>query len=142
MEDLKWTAALDVGDELMNQEHQTLLEKMAQLASYNHRSLSKKDILFYYDDLVDYTKRHFRDEEAHMKTIGYGELEQHRRLHSGLLEALDRYREEFNTGVSGRFPSAVFDFFRTWIMTHILVVDKRYPPSSHESAHTGPPGQL
>lgn len=126
MSEFKWTATLDVGDDLMNREHQVLIEKMGKLASYNLRSLSKKDILFYYDDLIEYTKRHFRDEEALLEKLDYIGLDQHKRIHEGLLEAMNRYREEFNTSVSGRLPSSVLDFFRTWITTHILVVDKQY----------------
>lgn len=126
MEEFNWTPSLDVGNEAMNDEHKELINKMRNLIALNQRSLSKNDLLFYYDDLVSYTKRHFRDEEVYLKSINYPGLEQHKRIHTGLTDALDRYREEFKSSVSGRFPSSVFDFFRTWITSHILVVDKSY----------------
>jgi len=126
MEEFKWTPYLDVGNEAMNDEHRELINKMQNLTALNQRSLNKNDILFYYDDLVNYTKRHFQDEEIYLESINYPGLEQHKRIHVGLMDALARYREEFKSSVSGRFPSSVFDFFRTWITSHILVVDKGY----------------
>ena len=79
-----------------------------------------------FDLLVAATHEHFDDEEKHMQTIGYPGLERHHQIHQQLFEALDKYRREFTASVYGRFPSSVFDFFKTWLITHIMIVDRQY----------------
>jgi hemerythrin len=126
MERLTWSPALDIGNDKLNNEHQDLIALMDQIQEANATSMDKARLLDSYDRLVRATQQHFSDEEQYLASFAYPELEQHQRIHQQLLEALVRYRGEFTKSVHGRFPAAVFDFFKTWILTHIMLVDKRY----------------
>jgi hemerythrin-like metal-binding protein len=121
-----WTSNLDVGNEQLNDEHKTLLAKMAKVEEFNERMLSKEALLEAYDDLVQYAVDHFKEEEAYMREILYPAAETHGRIHSALIDALAKYRAEFMASVYARFPAAVFDFFKTWMLTHIMIVDRQY----------------
>jgi hemerythrin len=121
-----WTKSLEVGNNLMDEEHQELIARMGRLHQINATSLDKKLILMGMDEFIRITRHHFNDEEKLMKEVGYPGLEQHQRIHEGLFGALDRYRAELASSVYHRFPSSVFDFMKTWITSHIMMVDQQY----------------
>jgi hemerythrin len=124
--ELQWSSALSVGDPKLDGEHRAIIEQMSTLRDQNSRTFSKEKLLESFDALVALTRVHFQDEERHMAELNYPDLERHKRIHEQLYQALDRYRTEFSASVYGRFPSSVFDFFQTWLVTHIMIVDQQY----------------
>ncbi|MBI3544608.1 MAG: hemerythrin family protein [Deltaproteobacteria bacterium] len=122
----EWSPSLEVGSKRMDDEHRELLGRMARVEELNSRSLDKTAVIDAFDDFVTCVRFHFTDEEAHMVKMGYPKTDVHHRIHESLLDALTRYRAELMTSVHGRFPSSVFDFFKTWITTHIMIVDRQY----------------
>ena len=125
-QEYEWSASLDVGNEKMNSEHRELLRRMAQIEELNTKTLNKQALAEAYLGLIDFVHKHFREEEEHMKAMRYPQLETHQRIHESMLDALMRYYREFEASVYGRFPSSVFDFFKTWVLTHIMMVDRQY----------------
>lgn len=115
-----------MNNEVLDREHQGIFEKMNRVAQLNARLPKKMTLLAAFDDLIMFTAHHFKDEEAHMEEIGFPKVESHRASHRRLTEALERHRQEFVSSVYGRFPSSVFDFFKTWVTSHIMIVDKEY----------------
>ena len=47
------------------------------------------------DFLDDYTKQHFRDEEAYMAKINYPDLEQQKTAHKKFVEELSKLKQEY-----------------------------------------------
>lgn len=128
-EGLVWNPTLSVEDSDLDEEHRAIIEKMNEVERANSRTMSKEILLEKYDELVSVTEKHFADEEIYMREMKYHDLSTHHRIHrihQQLFEALERYREELQKSVYGRFPSSVFDFFRTWLTTHIMIVDQQY----------------
>jgi hemerythrin-like metal-binding protein len=123
---LAWSPALSVGNAPLDNEHRILLARMNELVEANGRSMDKAWMLGQFDELVALTRHHFDGEEEHMALIGYPGLKQHQRIHDQLFTAMEKYRSEFQQSVYGRFPSSVFDFFATWLTTHIMIVDRQY----------------
>lgn len=137
MEDsFSWTPALDVKVEFLNEEHRVLITRMNHIARQNKISLSKDTLITLFEELIQFTRQHFDDEEKYLSSIQYPKLDQHARIHNQLIEKLNQYRDEFRKAVQGRFPESVFDFFRTWITTHILIVDKEYANFITEKSQT------
>lgn len=126
MSKFEWTEALDVKQPELNLEHQELISRMNLFAEKNRSALSKDELLKSYQSLVAYTAKHFEDEERYFSSINYTRAAEHRKIHKQLIDKLRGYEQEFRGSVSGRFPNSVFDFFKTWITTHILLVDKEY----------------
>lgn len=121
-----WSPALDVGNSRLNHEHREILALMARLQVLNTKSMSKVALLSAFDELIQYTQLHFAEEEEHMAAMSYPKLETHMRLHTSLLNSLAGYRAELMSSVYGRFPVSVFDFFKTWMISHIMIADKQY----------------
>ena len=119
----------------LDDEHKHILLKMSEVKSANARSLSKDKLSEEYDELIAVTRQHFSDEEEHMRRMKFPDLEQHQRIHEQLFVTLEKYRQELKGSVYGRFPSSVFDFFRTWLVSHIMIVDQKYVRSRNTVCH-------
>lgn len=68
---------------------------------------------------------HFKEEEALMKLYEYPETDIHCKLHQGLIQQIN----EFETRIKQNTlkPDHLFpDFFRHWIIKHILTEDRKY----------------
>ena len=123
--ELKWNSSLDIGVEAMNREHQDLIAQMSRVERINLRG-TKTEISEAFDDLITATELHFRDEEELMEKYKYPGIGFHVKLHESMLQTLQRHQEEYDRGTWAHLPSAVFDFFRLWIATHIMIADRKY----------------
>jgi hemerythrin-like metal-binding protein len=121
-----WDSSLAVGHESIDEEHKDIIDRMKRLTEMNNKTFNKELLIITFDDLIRCTNRHFLNEEDHMRRINYPQFENHQKIHQSFVETLLRYRQEMINSVYHRFPSSVFDFFKTWITTHILIVDKQY----------------
>jgi hemerythrin len=133
----KWSPTLTVGDDRLDGEHKEIIQKMNDLFLLNKRAVDKARLLSAYDDFVTVTRHHFQDEELHMKKMGYVRLESHKKAHVDLLTSLGNFRNELTHSVYAQFPSSVFDFFKTWLASHIMIVDRSYADFQSTSA-SGP----
>ena len=76
--------------------------------------------------LDEYTKQHFRDEEAYMQKINYPELDAQKRAHAGFVEKLAKQKSEYeksggNILVILNANKMVID----WLTTHLTSMDKK-----------------
>ena len=121
-----WNKNFDLQIPSINEEHKEIFARMAQIENLSKNFADKKAVLAAFDNLVEYTLEHFQSEEAFMRKINFPEIETHKKMHADLMAKLDKYRKEYVNSVYGAFPSSVFDFFQNWLLTHILIADKRY----------------
>jgi hemerythrin len=77
------------------------------------------------DALVEFCIWHFESEEGFMRSIGFPDLESHRKAHQAFVAKVLEYREELMTvyGVQG---SQVIKLMTDWLGDHILIWDKKY----------------
>jgi len=79
------------------------------------------------DELTDYTKVHFSNEEKYMEEIGYEGLEAQKRAHEGFVAKLEELEfEGFDENQQGVLIE-LMDFLFNWLSYHILKVDKMIP---------------
>lgn len=119
------------GIELIDEEHKTLFDIIAKV----HKTIEAElvhdkfdaitDIL---DELKEYTRVHFADEEAYMRRISYEGLKTQEILHRNFIDKLaeldlndvDDHQEEY--------LYEFLAFLQDWLINHILKVDKLIPP--------------
>lgn len=118
------------GIELIDEEHKTLFDIIGKV----HKTIETElvhdkfdaitDIL---DELKEYTRVHFADEEAYMRRISYKGLEAQEILHQNFIDKLakldlndvDEHQEEY--------LYEFLAFLQEWLINHILKVDKLIP---------------
>ncbi|WP_207062384.1 bacteriohemerythrin [Motiliproteus sp. SC1-56] len=119
-----WCQSFSIGDEFVDAQHKHLFSILFRL----HRSMDAGDsqelIEGTLNELIDYTQRHFRDEEALMERVGYPGLAEHKAQHDTLIEKVEDMMEEFMEG-EPVLTIEVLIFLKEWLTTHIAQEDAR-----------------
>jgi len=78
------------------------------------------------DFLDDYTKQHFKDEEAYMTKINYPGIDEQKKLHHGFIEELAKLKKDFNeSGGNVTLIISANQMIVNWLTKHISNVDKK-----------------
>lgn len=125
---LKWEDKLKIGVTNMDAEHQQLIKMMNDLFDRNESGAAGRELGHKLNALIDYTLRHFSDEEAYMQSIGFPALEAHKAIHQSLIKTLKEHASKFNPEVDKHLPQALFPFLSFWLKAHIMGVDTKYAP--------------
>ncbi len=128
---IAWTPALSVGISEFDAQHQQLLEMFNDLFGMIRNDGDKTQLALLITRIIEYTNKHFANEEFYLAKYQYPQLEQHKAQHLRLsAEALDiqqRYAAAPQT-----FPIMdVFLFFRTGLIRHFYNVDPLYTKFLH-----------
>lgn len=118
------------GISLIDEEHKMLFDIIGKVYRTIQTELvhDKYDaILDILDELKEYTRVHFTDEENYMREIGYEGLEQQEILHQRFI---DKLNELDLNDVDDNQEAYLYDFLgflQKWLVNHILKVDKLIP---------------
>lgn len=122
---LEWDSRLDVGVDLMNDQHKALIKLMNDLHTLDQNGTPKAKKLDVARELASLAAKHFRDEERYMESIRFEGLARHKQIHAKLEEKLQQYLDEF--GCAGTdFNQDFFYFLRSWLRAHIAGIDVKY----------------
>ena len=116
------------GIELIDSEHRQLFDYANQIYELLHAEFvpDKYDnSLVILDELRDYTKKHFADEEAYMESIHYKKIFSQKIQHQAFIEELDNIDLENISEVENQdeIISKMLIFVTDWLKTHILELD-------------------
>lgn len=121
-----WTPALSVGVDNIDSQHKIWFEKADQLFEAGKTGKSKEVIAQMFDFLDDYTKQHFKDEEAYMAKINYPEIEEQKKLHKAFIEELAKLKKDYQE--SGGNITLIINanqMIVNWLTKHISNIDKK-----------------
>lgn len=104
MSGFEWNDRYQLDVAAMDAEHKHLLKLMARLESLAASGASKAAMRTAMRAFVDYTVQHFREEEEFMASIGYSQLETHKKLHARLLAKVSECSDAFEAGAPGWLP--------------------------------------
>jgi len=121
----EWNPTLDIHVKEMNDEHKVLIDLMNRLHDEVQQGQARPQVQKTFQDLVQYTRQHFFDEEDYMYSINYPGLATHQLIHAKLLSQLDGHFEAFRSG-NGTVGPQVFDFLKMWLNAHIRGIDVQY----------------
>ncbi len=116
------------GIELIDSEHSQLFDYANQIYELLHAEFvpDKYDnILVILDELRDYTKKHFADEEAYMESIHYKKIFSQKIQHQAFIEELDNIDLDNISEVENQDEviSKMLTFVTDWLKSHILELD-------------------
>lgn len=129
----KWDKqSLGVDVKEMDDEHVVLIKKMNSLhAAYSENAPVAK-ITELLNDFVNYTVKHFADEEAYMEKVKFQGLDSHKIIHGRLLTQVTKHLDDFKA--NGKLTDDFFRFLSAWLSTHIRGIDVKYGPRGAEKA--------
>jgi len=123
---ITWTPNLSVGVEHIDNQHKIWFEKANELFEAGKAQRAKEYINTMIDFLDEYTKQHFKDEEAYMEKIGYPELEAQKKAHESFVEELAKLKSDYNK--SGGNILVIINANKmvvNWLTNHITTMDKK-----------------
>ena len=125
-----FTNKFKTGIEIIDEEHQMLFTIIGKIHNAIEVELvhDKFDlILDILDELKEYTRVHFADEENYMREIAYDGLEQQELLHQKFIETLNDLNLDDVDENQEAYLYEFLNFLQNWLINHILKVDKLIP---------------
>ena len=121
-----WNENFATGIDVIDQQHQQLVEILNRLARHTVSGvLNKTQLWELLEELVDYTDYHFRTEEEiwHQQFTGHPLLASHELAHQGFFDKIQSIRD---SGADiDDFINDLFGFLTRWLAFHILDSDRR-----------------
>lgn len=114
-----------LGIDVIDNEHITLvdmLNKVHALLSERKREEARQ---YFNQTLSSYVNEHFANEEKFMESIGFPNLEEHKKIHENFKKSFHELKPLIESYDEAAFRNALSDTF-TWIVAHIGKTDKRY----------------
>ena len=115
--------------ELVDREHRKLFEIIGEVNALIHNDLlhdKYDEIVRLLDELREYTKFHFEDEEAYMQKINSPMLEAQKRAHQAFVDKLmsiDLDKLEEIDDNQQEYLHELIEFLGGWLINHILKMD-------------------
>lgn len=123
---MPWNPLLAVGVEEIDKQHMSWFEKADQLFEAGKTQKSAEFIGELLNFLDDYTKKHFRDEEAYMLSVNYPGYAEQKQLHTAFLENLKKLKADYaQSGGNILVILGANQLVVDWLIKHISTVDKR-----------------
>lgn len=121
-----WNKRLEVGVNLIDEQHKKWFEKADQLFEAGKSGKSKEYIVQMFDFLDDYTRTHFKDEEKYMQSINYPEINVQKQMHADFIKKLSELRKQYETaGANITVIISTNQIILDWLTNHISKVDKK-----------------
>ena len=122
-----WSQNLSVGNDRIDREHQELISIINRLADAMQQGSANQVIGGIINELVNYTIRHFSDEERLFCATAYPAADAHKAKHKFLVDKVQQLKADYAAGkVALGVP--LLQFLKDWLMEHIMKTDKTYTP--------------
>ena len=124
---IKWRQAYATGIVTLDNEHKGLIAELNRLYEAVRDKRGQAVLSDTIGMLERYTVDHFQHEERLMADYKFPGLEEHRRIHQGLIADVAQMKERSQEG--GEVPAReLLKFMREWLLNHIMQVDQQYGP--------------
>lgn len=118
------------GIELIDSEHKELfriVDKANHLVKSFDNLSGYDEIILILNELKEYTKEHFSDEEEYMESIHYEGLEAQKRAHESFIDKLESINLDEIDNDPQQYLQELVEFLLGWLINHILHTDKKIP---------------
>jgi hemerythrin len=124
---MKWSESFSVGHPGIDAQHKKLVSLLNELCVAMGSGRSSSVLGTILEQLVNYTKEHFRAEEVIMKEAAFPGFAAHKLEHDALAGKILKLQSELRAGTVG-ISIELLDFLKDWLTHHILESDKKYAP--------------
>jgi hemerythrin len=120
-----WKASYSVQNTTMDAQHKKLISILDDLhrAIESGQKTSLLDRTF--QDLIAYTKYHFKTEELLMEQQQYPGMADHKFEHQVLTRRVELFKQSYEAGKVALIPMSLLIFLQEWLTKHILGTDKK-----------------
>ena len=125
MELIKWSDKYSVNNFLLDSQHKKLIAIINELHTAMKVARGNEIMQTIFDELIWYTKEHFRTEEQIMQKFNYPTFNEHKAEHEKLTEEVLKLQKDYKEGKS-LITMDTMNFLKSWLINHIEGTDKKY----------------
>jgi hemerythrin len=123
---LAWQDSYRLGDKKVDAQHRQLFELLSELIKSCMDDSVAKKLHVTLEFLVDYTVKHFYDEESLQVQTNYPDYRRHKQLHEDFKVTVGEIVEKFDRdGSSEELSNDLNKIVAQWLVKHITVEDKK-----------------
>ncbi|MBW4056838.1 MAG: hemerythrin family protein [Proteobacteria bacterium] len=123
MPTIEWNPQYNVGMKKFDDDHQKLVQLLNKTYDLFMHNEPKNNVMMVINDLVDYSKYHFAEEERLMKETRYPGLEMQSYQHDIFSKRVIEFQDNYHNGVAD-LSLEIFTFLKAWLINHIVDSDK------------------
>lgn len=123
-----WKSEYNINNFKIDREHQQLFSIAREALSISKLKKDEEQIEKLkktITKLFDYVGTHFSNEQKHMESISYPELEEHKLLHKNMINMLTNLVSKLNSMELEQIQQALFNFIEEYFIRHIILEDKK-----------------
>lgn len=123
-----WSNGFSVNIPQIDQQHQTLFRigKKVYLLNQSKDSDHFDELVSTLQELSDYAKFHFKEEEALLEQYEFGDLHNHKKEHQKFIDYLENITVEDLDQNQLTAIDDLIKFIASWILNHISKSDMKY----------------
>ncbi len=122
---MTWKNEYAIGVQEIDLQHKALCDAIDNLMDACKTGKGRNEIVSTINFLFDYTKRHFKDEEAIQQKCGYPKTKEHKAMHEEFIVKLTGIKDDIiKNGINISSVSQVNMLITNWLINHIKKVDK------------------
>jgi len=129
---LQWSEAFEVSIPKVDAEHRHLVAIVNSFHQVYRSGAARERVFPVLNLLVQYVEVHFQSEESLMAAGKYPDLLKHRREHDKLTDQIFELAQKYEAG-DAEITYEVMEFLKTWLLDHILQMDKKLEPFFQEA---------
>jgi hemerythrin len=119
-----WTSQLNVGIEVIDQQHRRIVEYINQLEDAASQGHTQNVISALINELVDYTVSHFGFEESLQEEAGYPFIKAHKKVHELFTRRIAEFQARMDKGED--ITEELNTLLVSWLLNHIKSDDADY----------------
>lgn len=124
----RWRDTLTLGVPSIDADHKKLIDMLNRLHFMSVAGDDHDAIGHVLAELIDYTRTHFRREEALMQAAHYPDFATHQRLHRDLSVKLREFETAYANDPDAFDLEGFYDFVADWLLVHVMTVDMKLKP--------------
>ncbi|MBK8174289.1 MAG: hemerythrin family protein [Rhodospirillales bacterium] len=125
---LQWRDSLRLGVPAVDADHQRLVYSLNRLHFLDVSGDDRPVIASAVEDVLDYTREHFRREEMLMRLAAYPGYKAHCRIHRDMVMRAAELKRRFRDDPSGFTVVTFYNLIADWLIPHVLEEDVKMKP--------------
>jgi hemerythrin len=127
MDFIKWDESYELNIQEIDSQHRSLFRLVNKLHESLESSSQHLEIKVVLEELITYTKVHFRFEELFFARISFPmeDKESHKKEHQKFYKTVTEFQQQLLKNEE-QLTIAVLDFLKDWLKNHILITDMHF----------------
>lgn len=121
---IPWGPSYMIGIGVVDQQHKVLVDLINKIHKLRTHGENIQEMIPVYEELIDYTQKHFADEEVLQQKAQYPDFPNHKQIHIKFVNKMKEFGADLK---NGKLQAAdLMRFLSDWLIGHIQGTDTKY----------------